>query len=158
IGFQFSFLVTFALLLTTEVLKSLKSRFYQALYISFISQMIILPLQLDYFYQFQPLSIIVNIFVIPYYSLFVIPYMLILLVSLVFPIKLTQLLDIGFSFVNEVFLYYLKLVDLYLDFPLLAGELSATYFILYYLLLLLFMTFLEQKKHLYSFYTGLVMV
>src|SRR5690625_3454204 len=60
IGFQFSFLVTFGLLLSRDWLLHTSSPFWQLLKISFISQMVITPLQIYYFYYFQPLSIIVN--------------------------------------------------------------------------------------------------
>src|SRR5699024_9899655 len=49
IGFQFSFLVTFGLLVSSQLLKNSQSRLYQGFLISFVAQMIILPLQLHYF-------------------------------------------------------------------------------------------------------------
>src|SRR5690625_7984661 len=46
IGFQLSFIVTFGLILSRAILKKPTSFFFQVLQISFISQMMILPLQI----------------------------------------------------------------------------------------------------------------
>src|SRR5690625_7530783 len=54
IGFQLSFIVTFGLILSRAILKKPTSFFFQVLQISFISQMMILPLQINYFANFQP--------------------------------------------------------------------------------------------------------
>src|SRR5690625_3764782 len=60
IGFQLSFIVTFGLILSRAILKKPTSFFFQVLQISFISQMMILPLQMNYFANFQPLSILLR--------------------------------------------------------------------------------------------------
>lgn len=75
IGFQFSFLVTFALILSRQWLQQTTSPLWQLLIICYVSQMAILPLQFHYFHTFQPLSIFVNFIIVPYFSLFVIPFM-----------------------------------------------------------------------------------
>lgn len=53
IGFQFSFLVTFGIILTRKWLTRVPSSFFRVLIISFISQMVILPIQLHYFSFFS---------------------------------------------------------------------------------------------------------
>src|SRR5699024_10050729 len=58
IGFQFSFLVTFGLLLSRRWLSQSTSYVFSVLQISFVSQMMILPLQLAYFSTFHPLTIL----------------------------------------------------------------------------------------------------
>src|SRR5699024_6931858 len=60
IGFQLSFAVTFGLIVSQDWISQTTSNTMRILQISFISQMIILPLQLHYFYLFQPLSIIID--------------------------------------------------------------------------------------------------
>src|SRR5699024_3765742 len=79
IGFQLSFPVTFVLLLSVIWVSHNESRVFSVLQISFIAQMMILPLQLAYFSTFHPLSILLNVLVVPYFTLFVIPSMFLLL-------------------------------------------------------------------------------
>src|SRR5699024_7299715 len=78
IGFQSSFLVTFGLILSRRWVEETDSLFFQVLIISFVSQMMIVPLQFNYFYTFSPLSIVLNTIVVPYFSLLVIPLMFVL--------------------------------------------------------------------------------
>src|SRR5699024_936163 len=85
IGFQFSFAVTFGLLLSHQIMRDTSSNLKKMIQISFISQMVILPLQLYYFSILEPLSILVNVIVVPYFSLFVIPVMFFLLLMLPLP-------------------------------------------------------------------------
>src|SRR5699024_2049241 len=75
VGFQLSFAVTFALIISRKWLTQSTTKLESVFKISFVSQMAILPLQLHYFFLFQPLSILLNIIVVPYFSLFVIPLM-----------------------------------------------------------------------------------
>src|SRR5699024_8195039 len=79
IGFQFSFLVTFALILSQGWVQHSTTKLESAFKISFVAQMVILPLQFHYFSHFQPLSILLNLLIVPYFSLFVIPLMFLLL-------------------------------------------------------------------------------
>lgn len=155
IGFQFSFLVTFGLLLSSQLLKQSQSRLYQAFLISFVAQMIILPMQLHYFYTFQPLSIILNILVIPYFSLFVIPLMFFLLFALLLPQPLLQLIDYAFDQIHEIFLMFLQGFNHIFDYPFLIGDINVSYFAIYYVLFFIFMKLLEQQKLKKSFLIGL---
>src|SRR5699024_1822733 len=75
IGFQFSFLTTIALLLSRKWLLQTSSPFWNVAQISLIAQISILPLQLQAFHVFQPLSILLNIFVVSYFSIVIIPFL-----------------------------------------------------------------------------------
>src|SRR5699024_5873256 len=94
VGFQLSFIVTFGLILSKHWIGQSNLRVLQGLQISFVSQMMILPLQLAYFSTFQPSSILLYFLVVPYFSLFVIPYMFILLVLSFLPSILIHLFDL----------------------------------------------------------------
>jgi len=146
IGFQFSFLVTFGLILSSKLLKESQSRLYQGFLISFVAQMIILPLQLYYFYTFQPLSIILNVIVVPYFSLIVIPFAFFMLITLLLPRFITTLFDLLFQEMNDLFLSLLYFVHEYFNYPLLLGELELEHFIIYYFLFILFMNLFERKR------------
>lgn len=108
IGFQFSFSVTLGIILSRKWLKATSSPSHQLLIISFISQMAILPLQLNYFSLFQPLSILVNVIVVPYFSLFVIPFMFIILLLSFLPSSFLHALDVLFIFIHERVLILLR--------------------------------------------------
>src|SRR5699024_9702838 len=69
IGFQLSFIVTFALLLSKKWLMQSDNPVLLIIKISFVSQMMIVPMQIGYFSVFQPLSIVLNIIVVPYFSI-----------------------------------------------------------------------------------------
>lgn len=158
IGFQFSFLVTFGLLLSRSLLNQSKSRLYKAFVISFVAQMIILPVQLHYFYSFQPLSIFLNLIVIPYYSIVVIPLMFLLLLILFLPKRIIHLIDHCFIIVHDYFLSFLQFVNDNLNFPLLMGEFHPLFYLFYYLFFYFMMMFLEQKKRLQSFIVGMFLI
>src|SRR5690625_4899333 len=85
--------------------------------------MIILPLQLHYFSVFQPLSIFLNVIVIPYFTIIVIPLMFIMILFMLFPTILRELLDDIFVGMHTMF------VDTLLKLDILFFE----YFMIFYL-------------------------
>lgn len=146
IGFQFSFLVTFGIILSRKWLQSVNTSIFQLLIISFVSQMIILPLQLNYFSLFQPLSIPLNLIVVPYFSVFVIPFMFFLLITSFLPAGLLRILDDIFVKIHQHVIDCLTFIDVHFDFSLLLTDLPIWFFILYYLCLLLSQYLLEYKR------------
>lgn len=81
IAFQFSFIVTYAILFSRKLLSGDIGFVWISLRISFISLMVLLPIQIQLFYQFQPLSVLVNLIVVPYFTLFVLPFLLLICFS-----------------------------------------------------------------------------
>lgn len=157
IGFQFSFAVTFALLLSHRIMRDTKSNLQKAVQISFISQMVILPLQLHYFSIFEPLSIIVNVLVIPYFSIFVIPTMFFLLIMLPLPVLILQPIDRIFTFIHAYFLKTLEYVDLHLHHPFIIGKFPFYYFVIYYVIFLLLMIYYEGQAWKKAFQYGVML-
>src|SRR5699024_8887506 len=126
--------------------------------ISFISQMILLPLQLHYFSVFQPLSIFLNVIVIPYFTIIVIPLMFIMILFMLFLIILIDFLYVIFVFMLIVFCDILfKLYILFSEYFVL-GDLSVVYFLIYYLILFMFMWAIENNKIKYSVILGTIFV
>lgn len=156
VGFQLSFIVTFAILLSTRWISETESLFWQVLQISFVSQMVIIPIQFAYFFIFQPLSILVNLLVIPYFSLFAIPLMYILLPITFLPDFLVNLFDKLFVFIHSSVLFIVEFIDNNLFFPFLMGGFSLLVAIIYFLLFFIFMNDLQQKRLSRSFQTGLL--
>lgn len=153
IGFQFSFLVTFGLILSKQWLRQDVPFPFQILNISFIAQMMIVPLQLSYFYQFNPLSILINVIYVPYFSLFVIPSMFLLL--FMFPIPfIHRFFDVIFHHIHSFMLTSLGRIDIIFNVSWTGGEFPSYFPVVYYGLLLIFMHFIEQEKRKQAFQVG----
>ena len=73
LGFQFSFLISFSLLLSKKILIQLKTKFAQMVFISLLCMVMIIPIQVNAFYLFNPISFIINLVVTFYFSSFFIP-------------------------------------------------------------------------------------
>ena len=146
IGFQFSFAVTFGLLTSLKWLSQTNSRIIQSFKISFISQMIILPLQLHYFTIFQPLSIILNVIVIPYFTVFVIPYMFLMLIGMFLPRLIREVLDSFFVGVHTIFIDILTYLTHVFSEHFIIGELDIKLILIYYGIFLIFMREVEAKR------------
>lgn len=156
VGFQFSFLVTFSILLSGRWLSSDKNPFMQALKISFVAQMIILPLQFNYFSFFQPLSIILNVIIIPYFSLFVIPFMYILLPLTLLPFPIVKFLDQAFMFIHQFVLQFIFWFDKIADTPWVIGTFSISITCLYFILFLIMMMEVEWNESIKGFKIGIL--
>lgn len=157
VGFQLSFAVTFGLIISRKWIGSSESRIIQLLKISFISQMIILPLQIHYFFIFQPLSIILNVIVVPYFSLFVIPSMFFLLVSIyLLPSVVISLFESIFIYLNEMVFSFIYFVDKYVNYPFIIGTFPIAYTIIYYIIFICFMIALEAEDKQKAFKFGLL--
>lgn len=146
IGFQFSFIVTFGIILSRKWLATAASPTFQVLIISFISQIIILPLQLNYFSLLQPLSILLNLLIVPYFSIFVIPLMFLLLILSFLPASILRIFDVIFVAVHHSVIQCIEFIDRYFDYPLYLGNLPNWVFVLYYALLLLAFYLLEKNR------------
>lgn len=155
IGFQLSFAVTFGLIVSQAWISQTTSNTMRILQISFISQMIILPLQLHYFYLFQPLSIIINLLIVPYFSLFVIPAMFGLLIFHWLPNFLTESFEKFFLLIHEHVLLFIQWIDQVFDYPFTIGEIPLYFTIIYYIFFILMMKSLENKQRKRAFQSGI---
>jgi len=159
IGFQLSFFVAFGIMLSQQWIAAAESALIRLFRISFAAQMMIIPLQISYFYELQPLSIAVNTLIVPYFSLFVIPLMFVLLLFMLLPIPqfLFAFIEKTFSFCQHAVLSGLKTADHYLDSPLIPGELALGSAICYMILFVLFMHLAEKESRTNAFFMGLAM-
>src|SRR5690606_5346757 len=66
------YLVTFAIILSKNILMR-HNTIWKMVYISFISQLSLIPLQLYYFFYINPLSLLSNFLFVPYFSFVFIP-------------------------------------------------------------------------------------
>lgn len=153
IGFQLSFIVTFGLILSRRWIMS-SSHIFKILKISFISQMLILPLLLNYFYIFQPLSILLNVIVVPYFSLLVIPLMFFILLLSPLSSTIVSLLDRSFVSIHDQFLSFVYFVDKISSDPFVIGDFPLLIAVIYYVFLYLFMKNVEMGKKRTAFKYG----
>ncbi len=154
VGFQLSFAVTFSLIVSRKWISQAPSNLAAILQISFVSQMAILPLQLHYFHSFVPLSVLLNLFIVPYFSLFVIPTMFILLFTSVLPLPLLKLVESIFQMIHQPVIQFIQWLDTYVYFPFIIGEQPIYFFLIYYIIFLLLMGMLENKEHMRAFQMG----
>lgn len=151
VGFQFSFLVTFGILLSSAWIAKSPSLFISMLRISFISQMIILPLQFHYFYIVQPLSILLNVLIVPYFSFVVIPLMFILAIMVYLPV-IPNLIDIVFKKLMTSVIQLINYIDQVANYPWIFGEVPFLFGIIYYAVFICGMMFAQSGRLKRSFY------
>ncbi|MUK87067.1 DNA internalization-related competence protein ComEC/Rec2 [Ornithinibacillus sp. L9] len=154
IGFQLSFIVTIGIILSRKWLSESNSMFFQVLSISFVSQLMIIPLQFVYFYNVQPLSVLLNVIVVPYFSLIVIPLMFILVFFSLLPM-IRDVFDNLFVLMHDrAFIPILEWIDEYMYFPWITGDFPVILAVVYYGILMLVMKYIQEKKLLYAFQSG----
>jgi competence protein ComEC len=73
VGFQLSFIVTFALILSFQMILSHDSVFWRLFFTAFIAQLSALPFLLYYFFEVSLWSIPLNIIFVPLYSFIIMP-------------------------------------------------------------------------------------
>ncbi|WP_166701772.1 DNA internalization-related competence protein ComEC/Rec2 [Bacillus albus] len=110
IGFQFSFVGSFALLLSAPLLlESSNGVIRNSIYISFISQLVSTPILLYHFGYFSPYSIFLNILYVPFLSLIVLPCSIVILICIpIIPFLakgLANVLSIGLNLSNDFLSY-----------------------------------------------------
>src|SRR5699024_12857263 len=106
--------------------------------ISFVSQMVILPLQIHYFSIFDPSSILLNLIVVPYFTLFAIPILFLLLFLSFIPSGLTRMIEFVFHFFHEKLLTCIIWVVVHFNFPFIIDILPLFLIILYYIIFFLY--------------------
>ncbi|MFC7060696.1 DNA internalization-related competence protein ComEC/Rec2 [Halobacillus seohaensis] len=138
LGFQFSFLVSFSLILSAPILQN-KNPWVISATISLVSQLSILPIQLYHFYQYNPLSLIANLILIPYFSFIVIPLLfLIVLLCFVLPAFATAISSI-FITVHNKLLDVLISNSAELNLQWVVGKISIEWICVYLVIFTLFM-------------------
>ena len=101
ISFQYSYLISFTLVLFSYKLKSIKNNITKSLYISIISFLVSFPICIYNFYQVNVLSIFLNLIVIPLVNFFIFPLSLI---SFIIP-KISYILDIFTTILQSISLF-----------------------------------------------------
>ncbi|RCW65309.1 DNA internalization-related competence protein ComEC/Rec2 [Saliterribacillus persicus] len=153
LGFQFSFIVTFAIILSRIIIHEAGNYLQIIIQISGISLLIILPIQLYHFYTFNPLAIAINLLYIPYFSFIIIPLSLLMVVFSALPV-IPQLFDYFFVKIQSLFSTILERIDESLYYPLIVGKFPMSLFFLYYILIIVFFMFWERQQKIRAFCVG----
>ncbi|RDW19252.1 DNA internalization-related competence protein ComEC/Rec2 [Oceanobacillus arenosus] len=157
VGFQLSFIVTFGLLLSRDLLADTNHLLMQTLQMSFVSQMIIIPLQFSYFSMLQPLSIVLNVIIVPYFSIFAIPLMYILLPLSFLPKSFLHIIDSVFVYIHSNVVNFVWWIDGIADYPFIIGAVSILFTIIYFVLFFTFMDRLARQKLRQSFLLSIML-
>lgn len=145
-GFVLSFLVTFNIILMAPLIKS-KKNVLQILYISIASQIITLPLIINFNFEINLLSFIANVVHI---NLF----------TLILPISFVVLICPPFKMIfNYLIIGFLKLVDLssYINIGLVLPYFDINKTIVYYVLLVLMCLF-YYRRNVFNYLSLLLLV
>ena len=139
-SFQYSYLISFSLIIFNYKIKYIKNYFLKNLYISIISFLVSFPICIYNFYQVNILSIILNVLLIPLVSMIIFPLSLI---SFVFPIT-SVILNIFILIFEKISLLVTESGIGILEFAKPSYILIFVYYILIYL-------FLYNYKYIYVF-------
>lgn len=144
VGFQFSFTITFFLLLYQKVLTS-SSKVKSLVQVSLLSTLVSLPISIFHFYQINFLGVLYNLFYVPFVSMILFP---LVLVSAFLPF-LEPLAYLGVLFLENSSLF-LASIDLGI---LTFAKPSLFFILLYYSCIVLFAKFSCHRKRFVLFLT-----
>ncbi|MGN1358586.1 MAG: DNA internalization-related competence protein ComEC/Rec2, partial [Bacilli bacterium] len=140
VSFQFSYIISFSLILYSYKISHIKNKILKSIYTSFISFLVSFPICIYNYYQVNFLSIFLNIILIPLVSIIIFPLSLI---CFILP-KLSFFLQITTNILQTVSLTISSLNIGIISF----SKPSIILIIVYYLFIFLF---LHNKKNFYIF-------
>ena len=140
LSFQYSYIISFSLVLYGNKIKIIKHRLIKSLYVSLISFLFSFPICIYNFYQVNICSIILNIFLIPLVSTIIFPLSLI---SFIIP-KVSYLLVIFTNILENISLFISK----YKIGTITFSKPNMMLIIVYYTFICLF---LYNKKYIFIF-------
>lgn len=102
IGFQLSFAVTFAIIMSLPIFNKYPQKIMQLLIVSVICQLAALPILLFHFYEVSVLGVFLNVLFVPLYSSILLPFSILSLIThFVFP-SLGNMLIIGLDWIFQL--------------------------------------------------------
>lgn len=140
ISFQYSYIISFSLVLYSYKISKVKNKIMKSLYTSLISFLVSFPICIYNFYQANVFSIILNIFLIPYVSIIIFPLSLI---CFIIP-KLSIILHFFISILESISMFISK----YSIGIICFSKPNIYLIIIYYILIIMF---LHNYKNIYLF-------
>ena len=140
IGFQYSYTISFSLVLFSNKIKKINNKPLKALYISLISFLVSFPICIYHFYEVNIFSIVLNIFLIPLVSV------------IVFPLSLISFIIRPLSTILSFFINIIEYISLILSKYQIGivcfSKPSLIIITIYYILIILF---IHNKKYIFIF-------
>ena len=102
-SFEYSYIISFSLVLFSYKIKKIKNKYFKLLYISYLAFMVSIPISLYYFYQINILSIFLNIIYIPLIS------------SIIFPLTLITFIIPKISYLTNAFVTVVEAISLFIS-------------------------------------------
>lgn len=140
IGFQYSFLISFTLIISSELLNQYSNYFLSLLITSIISFCISIPITTYHFYQINLLSVIYNLFYVPFVTFLLFPFSLLLLVC--------PFLEFFYNFFIQLLEKSSLFFSQFNSFKFIFGRVNVIYYFLYILVVYLF---IQYKRKIFLF-------
>lgn len=147
VGFQLSFIVTLALILSSSKIFSVPSNsVLQMAAVTVVSQLSALPILLLYFYEISLLSLPLNLLYVPFFSVLILPMaMAAIVIHMSFPPAgelIISLLALLIEIANELAMFFSR----FKAFTLTPGIPGPFLFILYYAIIIAFFVQWEKRR------------
>jgi len=146
VGFQLSFFITFALLMSAKILQQLQTSnaIAQSLAVTVVCQLCSMPIILYYFHEFSLWGFLLNVIYIPIYTVILLPLTFVVfflsIINAPFSDALVALLELLFSFVNKIAVFISALPFTSLSF----GKPSLLFFFILITLIIASFSFWES--------------
>ena len=150
VGLHFSFLISMYLILSQDIIKRCKTKIITCFVVSLIAFFSSVPIVLYNFYQINLLSVLLNLFFVPFVSFIIFPLSLLCFVIPFFDGILyffINILESGSSF-------FCKLDQ----FILILGKPNIIFIILYYLIFTLVIYKIKSKNYIYMVLIPIIMI
>ncbi|UOQ46325.1 DNA internalization-related competence protein ComEC/Rec2 [Halobacillus salinarum] len=155
-GFQFSFLVTFALIFSSKIFLQEQNFLTLSAKICLISQLCVLPLQVHYFYECNPLSLLANLLLVPYFSFLLLPISLLLVLqAFIFPKIAFVFSTLTFSCHTQL-LNYIEILSSKVLFQWTIGAIPTPWILVFSGSFVMMMIFWSRRKLKLTFYLAVV--
>ena len=150
LGLQLSFSISLSLILMGGYINKNKTKIGKALCISFISFIVSFPIVINNFYEVNFLSIIYNLFFVPFITMLILP---LTLISFIFPF-LDNILHIFIFILENLTLFLSKISVLKITFC----KVNFVIFCLYYVLIIFCLFYLKKGKKSVVFFLLIVII
>ena len=137
IGFQYSYLISFTLILFNKMISNIKNKITKLFTISFISFIVSLPITINNFYQINILSIFLNIIFVPLISSIIFP---LTILSLIIPLNFLQPIIHIFENIS----LFLSKIDIFI---LILPKINIIVIIIYYVVIFYTLYNIKNKKY-----------
>ena len=152
IGFQLSFAVTFAIIISFAIFQKYQQKTMQLFIVSVVCQLAALPILLYHFNEVSVLGVFLNVLFVPLYSAFLLPFSIIaLLIHIIFQ----PLGEMIIAWLDKIFQLCNRITEIVSSLPLASISFGKPFFVTMLLLIVLIIG-LFMKWESSSFMSGKV--